>query len=609
MVVVHEYVPSSDKSGFYLRDGFDGKIITYQVSAPAEELLYHLDYDDGETLQQEVFDILHRLRLVYTHNSGVEPPDSLMNMDLDQNQIQALDTEDRKTIISHLLDQADLSQKQRLELRSYAKNRDVTLSEGEDDAEREDETDGQSKSDSTSTDSANSNTDNHSNGDRKVSNGDSEPKKFPVVECEYCDRSVKSTDYISHVRLHSDPHSESGRVPEDFSPGGADTVTTGDVDILYQEDLTEDYSYYPVCRWCGTRFLRLPAYHIHLDSNREGFNETLHSRDPDRYQRPMLLPFEDNHVLAIESRIESVVTQEAAAELDSTPELQPQTPPPGKHCASDTVSEGSSNGSSERLDESNTVKFDDRIEVYEENWLLTDLARLLDLLTRRLDENKRTHEHEALSRHHSAILDRENQLSSSLASKDGTLREYREAWDEPEIGVQVPENLLTEYGLSDYRGEIYVPPGYPIPISDIYERLTREWFNEQQNTDIGEDELPVFGTGSVEPVDDSTDSDTNGTDQDSTTDGQESTSPPGPNEKSGEDTTSDRDQGTAESASCEEPQIPLSTVLEVLQEFETYEADRRESSWFHASMILCDAVDSTLESPLTEFRDLEDESE
>jgi hypothetical protein len=581
MAVVHEYVPSSDKSGFYLRDGFGGNIVTYQVSAPAEELLYHLDYDDSETLQQEIFDILHRLGLIYTHNSGVEPPDSLMDIELDEDQVRALDTDDRETIITHLLNQSQLDQNQRSELRAYAETRNIHISEPEVDGE-------DSGSDSKSSESADGSAESYSVEGEDSTGGRGAFTQIPRVKCEYCEQPVKAVDYISHVRSLSGPHDEPGTIPDNFIPGAAALASVGDVDILYQEDLSEDYSYYPVCRWCGTRFLRLPSYRVHLNSGRESLDEALHSRDPDRYRRPILLPFEDSRVFAVASRIEAVVTPEAADKLDSVIDLQPHTPCPGGHGphADDAEPDEPSESGADEDGESDSLEFDSRIDVYEQSWVLTDLARFLDLLTRSSDENTQTHAE--LSRHHAAILDQHGQLSEALDSQEGTLRNYRQAWEKPEIGIRVPEDLLAEYGLDDYRGELHVPPGYPIPIRNVYETLTREWVSDEYAAVSGQDELSVFGESDGETTDEEEDIPTEGI--------------------INRDTATDYDQHALNSDSYGEPQIPLSTLIEVLQEFETYEADRREPSWFHASTILRDAVESELDNSIEELSDIEEVS-
>lgn len=599
MTVVHEYVPSSDKSGFYLRDGFDGTIVTYQVSGLAENLLYQLDYDDGETLKQELFDILHRLRLIYTHNSGVEPLDSLLDIDLDESDVQALDTGDREAIITHLLGQSQLDEDQQAELRAYAEQRGITLSaatEEDADSSSTDDSESGNASETTSRDDA------AQNG---ATEGSNELTELPRVKCEYCGETVEAVDYVSHVCSLSGSHGETGEPPDGFSPGAAELVSSGDVDILYQEDFSSDCTYYPICRWCGARFFRLPSYQIHIGNNNRGeFNEALHSRNPDRYQRPVLLPFEDNHVVTTTDSVQGVVTSEAVSNLEFATGIQQRSPKPGKHGISisdDTELEEQSKEDSDGRDTGGkSGNFDSRIEVYEQNWVLTDLARLLNLLMRSVEDETETHT--ALSRHHTGILNHNEELISANISPDGTLRSYRQTWDEPEIGVKVPEEVLAEYDFDDYRGNLYVPPGYPIPIDDVYTDLLQQWFDENTNTgnpsaETGSERLfgskrAVTSRASGEEASDSEKKDDGSSSLDDSSDLENGVG------SVGQPVQSDEDSRATDSDIDEEVQVPVSVLQDVIHEFEAYEDNRREASWFHASMILRDAIESELEKPI-----------
>lgn len=76
MAILHEYAESNSKTGYYLREGYDGAVITYQVPDLAEDILLNLGYGGEDRIAEEVFYILLNLDLIYTNQSGVEPVES-----------------------------------------------------------------------------------------------------------------------------------------------------------------------------------------------------------------------------------------------------------------------------------------------------------------------------------------------------------------------------------------------------------------------------------------------------------------------------------------------------------------------------------------------------
>lgn len=119
MAVLHEYVPSSDKEGYYIYDAYDGVNVTYQVSSLARRIIDRLNSCNvDEQLPREVFYTLHRLGLIYTHHSGVEQPEELAEMP-NNGSSKSLSTSERRTFFNELLSSSDLETKERREIQQY----------------------------------------------------------------------------------------------------------------------------------------------------------------------------------------------------------------------------------------------------------------------------------------------------------------------------------------------------------------------------------------------------------------------------------------------------------------------------------------------------------
>jgi hypothetical protein len=78
---LYQYADSSDKSGLFLLDGYQGRNTTFQVSPPAKKLLQYLDYEPGVRNRNrgpQIPDELHwglfEIGWVYTNGSRVTPP-------------------------------------------------------------------------------------------------------------------------------------------------------------------------------------------------------------------------------------------------------------------------------------------------------------------------------------------------------------------------------------------------------------------------------------------------------------------------------------------------------------------------------------------------------
>lgn len=126
MPVLHEYLPSSENEGYYIYAMHDGANVTYQVSAIARDVLDKVDgCDVGERLPNEVFYALHRLELIYTHRSGVSPPDSLADLPGQSRSAPNLSTAARTRFFEELLTSGELGESEREDIRSYVRKRDI----------------------------------------------------------------------------------------------------------------------------------------------------------------------------------------------------------------------------------------------------------------------------------------------------------------------------------------------------------------------------------------------------------------------------------------------------------------------------------------------------
>lgn len=119
MAVLHEYVPSSEKEGYYIYDAYDGVNVTYQVSSLARRIFDRLSSCKvDKQLPGEVFHTLHRLGLIYTHQSGVEQPEELAEMP-SSGPTKSFSTSERRTFFNELLSSNDLEIKERREIQEY----------------------------------------------------------------------------------------------------------------------------------------------------------------------------------------------------------------------------------------------------------------------------------------------------------------------------------------------------------------------------------------------------------------------------------------------------------------------------------------------------------
>lgn len=533
MAVLHEYVPSSSKSGYYLRDSIDGNIITYQIASTAESLILSLGYDDGDRLAGELIQLLHRLRLIYTHKSGVEPPKSLQDISgFENDETAELSSEDREQLLQFLLDHADLSKEERNEILEYAYSKDVSVDEQKTkDSQKEDkstsgqkfETDLEERLEERAIDKPES-----------KSNLHEENPEISKIRCGYCDREFNVLEYTEHIYRSGGNHGEVESFPPQFILQQASDTEEAGAEIVSPDHFEDDIEFYPICRWCGKRFFRIGTHRVHIKSNRSEYHKSLHSRNPARYNRPLIIPFTPNQQVPIPKfRLAKLVTDEALSNLYPTSDLE-------------------NSAVSDRADAGEET-FEARLIEYERDWLLSELARFLTLLTRHYEEERIRR---AVSIHHDAIIEKARTAYNESKDLPGSLRDYKAQWKHPEIGVRVPRQLLSEIGAGDYRGEMFLPPGYCYPVAEITQALEEAWLeqtysDESWNTDSSAQRI-------IKPE---------------------------PN-------------GGADDANDSVPNIPLSAVKQVISQYEEYEGGNRQASWFHAAEILRRKMNELIEPDL-----------
>jgi len=128
MPVLHKYAPSSRKDGYYMRDSYDGQVVTYQLTNPATNILLALNYDDEDQVPNEILLLMYNFRLIYTHRSSVEPAKSVDNLpDLGSDDAGAISEQTREKFYSLLHDHENLSSDQLFELEHYAKSYQIQL--------------------------------------------------------------------------------------------------------------------------------------------------------------------------------------------------------------------------------------------------------------------------------------------------------------------------------------------------------------------------------------------------------------------------------------------------------------------------------------------------
>ncbi|WP_336351829.1 hypothetical protein [Halorubellus litoreus] len=543
MAVVHEYVPNSSKSGFYIRDGFDGKVVTYQVSVPAENLLRALDFEDGDSLPNELFGVLNKLQLIYTHHSGVEPIESLKELsDLDS-EIGVLEAEDREEMLEYLLNHVKLEDNEEAEIREYAADHDISLKElstAKSSDQRPDTDDATPGHEDTS--------DPNRSATKPPSRYSGKNLGSPEIECEYCAAELNAVDYLNHVKLLGGTHSEPGEFPDDFTPGTATVLKDAGADIIYPEDSDDGYRYYPVCRWCGQRFFRFPAFEIHLDSNREGKDLQVHEMNPERYSRPVLLPFDGDDLAVSRQILAEGFTDTALSDMSFATDSLGRPPNDWGH-ETWRATESDTEQSERNAGSQGPATVPERREAYEKRWLLVGLSRFLKILSKYTDDESIRTE---LTQQQETIIDRLHELRAETEDTSLSLREYRESWTQPQDGLKVPDELLDELLPGKYRGDLYVPPGYCYPIESVYDRMERAWIEQQ------------FPSG---------------------------------NESSPSPHTSDtavpnqEQNGTEETADSGSVMVSLDVIQDTLETFRAHEDAKRESSWFHAAEILRNNLD------------------
>lgn len=124
---LHRYAPSNKKDGFYIYALHNGQNVTYQVTTIARRIFERLGYGDGDAISGEIFYMLHRFKLIYTHKSGVTPPDSFEEIpDFPQEDPPSVE---RKRFFKQLLRDGDLNESDRDHLIDYLRDQDFTSKE------------------------------------------------------------------------------------------------------------------------------------------------------------------------------------------------------------------------------------------------------------------------------------------------------------------------------------------------------------------------------------------------------------------------------------------------------------------------------------------------
>jgi ribonuclease Z len=125
MPVIHEYVPSSQKDGFYIYAMHNGQNVTYQVTESARRIFERLNYREGTELTGEMFFTLHRLGLIYTNKSGVEPPTSFDDL-TSLGETPKYDETNRKRFFESILADGKLAKAELKDLNRYLVRQNIT---------------------------------------------------------------------------------------------------------------------------------------------------------------------------------------------------------------------------------------------------------------------------------------------------------------------------------------------------------------------------------------------------------------------------------------------------------------------------------------------------
>lgn len=125
---LHKYVDNSEKTGYYIRTGFDNNIITYQVPEFAEEIIIQLGYEDGEKLPGELFYLMLNFNLIYTEQSGINPVSSFDDLpDFDSEEMTSLSSNMRKRLVELLYNHDNLTPQQQSDLKRYTSSQNIDL--------------------------------------------------------------------------------------------------------------------------------------------------------------------------------------------------------------------------------------------------------------------------------------------------------------------------------------------------------------------------------------------------------------------------------------------------------------------------------------------------
>jgi hypothetical protein len=517
-----------------------------------------LEYEYGDQISQELINLLHRLRLIYTHRSGVEPPNSLRSLNnFKDGEIAELSPTDREKVLQFLLDHANLNEDEQAEILEYAHRTDANVSEQEVSEEQ------QATSSSTNGDLSLANSlDTQQKGENASASvsTDNDHLSELELECDYCDEIISGTEYVEHVRQSGNHHDDVGSLPERFLSEPTPIVETAAADIMYPDDLECDFEYYPVCRQCGKRFTLLGSYQVHKNSNRRNVDKNLHSENVEQYTQPLVLPFTSNLQIPIaESQLAEEVTEVALSKLDfvSNKPNNKDTFKQTRDVSNEISEKDTTSVSGQDVSDRN----DERITEYECAWVLTDLTRFLTVLGQYYT-NKEVQER--ISNHYDGVMEHARGYYNKTKELPGSLREYQTQWEHPEVGVRVPRKMLKHIDVGDYRGEIFLPPGYCYPVAEIDQWLEVAWLEQTYSdkrqtisTINGKDneDAPSSATGSIAD--------------------------------SAEENTIKPDEGEIDVNSS----IPPSVLREIISKYRRHEEDGRQASWFHAAEILRQTVE------------------
>ncbi|MFB1063319.1 cold shock domain-containing protein [Natrinema sp. H-ect4] len=130
MPKLHKYAASNPKDGFYIYARHNGQNVTYQVTSLARRIFDQIGYGDKTEITGEMLYTLHRLRLVYTNKSGVEPPTSLDEI-TDEVDVPSSAEGDRKQFFHTLLEEGGLDQEEHEDLTQYLESQDLAPKTGD----------------------------------------------------------------------------------------------------------------------------------------------------------------------------------------------------------------------------------------------------------------------------------------------------------------------------------------------------------------------------------------------------------------------------------------------------------------------------------------------